>query len=514
MAFTSWTFLAFTALSLLLYFLLPARFRWMALLAVSYGFYFVGNGPATAWLLGVTALTYASGRLLGRLNRQRAALPAEQKAAGQARIRRKKRLVVLVQCLLCFGLLYILKYWNFTAELLGGLPRLDFLMPMAVSYFIFQAVGYVVDVYRGKTQAEQNPGKLALFLSFFPQMVQGPIGRFRQLEPQLTAGNPLDWEDMQTGVQTALWGYFKKLVIADRAAIAVNAVFGSSGSYGGAVIFSAVVLYSVQLYCDFSGGIDIARGVARMFGIRLAENFRNPYFATSLADYWRRWHITLGAWMRDYVFYPLSLSKPFGRLGRWSRKHLKGTLGKILPTSLATFLVYFIIGIWHGANLRYVAFGLWNGVLITAALLLEDRFRRLRQGLGIREKSRWYHGFRILRTFLLVLIGRYITRAPRLLVALSMLKTTMTQFRFHELLDGTFWTLGLSRWDLGVTLAGMALVLGLEWRLERGGDPRKTLAKQKGAVQWLVLFGFLLALLLLGIMRGDYIASEFIYTQF
>ena len=191
----------------------------------------------------------------------------------------------------------------------------------------------------------------------------------------------------------------------------VNAVIKDNCPYGGAVIASGILFYCIQLYCDFSGGIDITRGVARLFGIDMAENFRRPIFATSLTDYWRRWHITLGAWMRDYVFYPISLSRGFGKLSRWARTHIGGTAGKIFATSLATFIVYFIIGIWHGANFRYIAFGLWNGVLITASLLLEKTFLRWKAALHVNDKSAGWRVFMTLRTALLVFIGRYFTAA-------------------------------------------------------------------------------------------------------
>lgn len=160
-----------------------------------------------------------------------------------------------------------------------------------------------------------------------------------------------------------MWGYFKKLVIAERAAVLVDTVLAHYYNYSGSVIMAAIFFYCIQLYCDFSGGIDITRGVAEMFGIELAENFRRPLYATSLADYWRRWHMTLGQWMRDYLFYPLTLSKPLGKLGKWTRRHIPGKLGKLIPAALATFVVYFVIGIWHGANFRYIVFGLWNGTL-------------------------------------------------------------------------------------------------------------------------------------------------------
>ena len=385
---------------------------------------------------------------------------------------------------------------------------------MGLSYFIFQAVGYVIDVYRGKTDAQKNPLRYGLFVSFFPQMVQGPISRYDQLAPQLTAERRLDWRDLKFGIQLCLWGYFKKLVIADRAAVLVNAVIKDNCPYGGAVIASGILFYCIQLYCDFSGGIDITRGVARLFGIDMAANFRRPIFATSLTDYWRRWHITLGAWMRDYVFYPISLSRGFGKLSRWARTHIGGTAGKIFATSLATFIVYFIIGIWHGANFRYIAFGLWNGVLITASLLLEKTFLRWKAALHVNDKSAGWRVFMTLRTALLVFIGRYFTRAPRLRSVFTLLKTTVLHPQPGQLFDGTLLSLGLAKTDFLVIALGLIVLLVLESLQERGVQIRAGLEKKSGFVQWAAMTALLLAVFLLGVFRAGYIPSGFIYTQF
>lgn len=241
----------------------------------------------------------------------------------------RKRLVVLAVCLLAFGQLFVLKYLGFTLEAFARLFgregfTLELVLPLGLSFFTFQAVGYVVDCYRGQVEPERNFGKYALFVSFFPQIIQGPISRFGDLEHQLCAERSLDWDKLKYGIQLAMWGYFKKLVIAERAGVVADAVFGDVWNWHGSVMAFGTLAYCVQLYCDFSGGIDITRGVAQMLGIDLAENFKRPIFALSLQDYWRRWHITLGSWMRDYVFYPLALSKPFRRVGSVARKRLKG----------------------------------------------------------------------------------------------------------------------------------------------------------------------------------------------
>lgn len=504
MAFTSWTFVLFVAAAVAVYALLPQRVRWVALLAASYGFYLWGGWKTVGYLLLTTLTTYAAGLLLTNLN---------GKEGDKSALRRRKKAVVWAALLVNFGMLFVLKYWGFTASLFG-LAGFDFVLPLGVSFYIFQSVGYVIDCYRGKYPAQRNPAKFALFVSFFPQMVQGPISRYDQLAPQLFEGARPRADDLKYGLQLALWGYLKKLVIADRAAVVVNAVFGSYREQGGAVLAAGVLFYCVQLYCDFSGGIDITRGVARLFGVELIENFKRPIFAVSLADYWRRWHISLGQWLRDYLFYPMALSKPLARLGKWSRRVIGGKLGKILATSVATFTIYFVIGIWHGANFRYIAYGFWNGAIITASLLLENRFQAARERLGVRPESGLTRGFQMARTAALVFIGRYITRAPRLTAAGWMLLQLFRAPRFHALWDGTMLTFGLSGQDMLVVWLGVAVLLAVEAYQERGGHVRAALERKNWFIQWLSILLPLAALLVFGVFRGSYIPAGFIYQQF
>ena len=514
MSFTSLSFLLLVALTLLAYYLLPKRCQWVVLLTASYVFYLCGGVKLIVYLLFTTAVTYLAGLRLARLNEQ----SKHDRKKGDA-LRRRKRLVVLLTAVCCFGLLFVLKYWDDTAGAINrltgtALPVLNLLIPLGVSYYIFQSFGYVIDIYRGKQKPEKNPLRYALFVSFFPQVVQGPISRYAELYPQLMQPHTLDFDRLRDGLLLAGWGYFKKLVIADRAGVLVAAVFGDYLSYDGAITAAGVFFYCIQLYCDFSGGIDITRGVAQMFGIDLAENFRRPLFATSLADYWRRWHISLGQWMRNYVFYPLSLSKPLGRLGKWARKRLRGKAGKILAPSVATFVVYFIIGIWHGANFRYILFGFWNGSLITLSLLLEPYYAQWKQALRIPDKSRLYHVFQMLRTSVLVFIGRYITRAPRFLAALSMLKRTVLQFRPASLFDGSLLRLGLSSYDLLVLAVAVLIVQIIEYMQERGIAIRSGLAAKSALVQWLAATALLLSILIFGIWGKDFVSAGFIYVQF
>lgn len=520
MLFTSPVFLLFITVFLLLYYLLPRRHQWVVLLVSSYVFYLSAGISMVGYLLFTTLTTYSAGRLLSSLNKRRKKLPQENKKTLSAKIKSRKRLIVLSAVFLNFGMLYILKYWDFTAvfldKLLPGrsLPILELIIPLGVSFYIFQSIGYVIDVYRDKYAPERNPFRFALFVSFFPQIIQGPISRFDQLGSQLTASRDPNFNSIKYGIQLAMWGYFKKLVIAGRAGVVVDTVFANSSAYSGSVIAFSVVFYCIQLYCDFSGGIDISRGVAGMFGIDMIENFRRPIFAISLTDYWRRWHISLGSWMKDYLFYPLSLSKPFGRLGKFTRRHIGGTIGKIFSTSLATFIIYFVIGIWHGANFRYIAFGFWNGLIITSSLILAGFYAKTRNLLNISDNSPLLRVFRIMRTSFLVFIGRYITRAPRFLTAVSMLYVTFSDFRAGNLLDGTLLTLGLDKSGIIVVLVGITAILVAEFLQERGIRIRQSFEKRGFLIQWLAILIPLATILLLGVLDQNYIAAEFIYAQF
>jgi len=519
MSTVSLTFLLFVAAGLLLYYMAPKKLQWILLLALSYIFYLSGGVSMTGYLLFTTLSTFLAALFIGRQNKRLSDLSREEREKAKKAVGRKKKLVCALAIVLNFGLLYFLKYWNFTAELFQSafsvtLVRFDLIMPLAISFYMFQSVGYLVDVYRDKYPAQKSVFKYMLFVSFFPQMVQGPIGRYDALAPQLLGGHKLDFENLKAGIQLMVWGYFKKLLIADRAAVVANQVFGNYEEYGGTVILFGVILYCIQLYCDFSGGIDIIRGVAKLFGIEMAENFRQPFFAVSLTDFWRRWHISLGTWMKDYLFYSISFSKPLMRFGKFSRRKIGGRFGKILPTSIATFIIYFVIGIWHGASFKYVAFGLWNGILITSALLLEPAFIKIKKKLHIRDKNRWYHVFQVLRTTVIIIIGRYLTRADGFLYAVAMLKKTLLHPIASQIVNGELLRLGLKMEDYLVIVFGMALLLFAEVLQECGKSLSAVLDRAPSFCQYAVMAMGFICILWFGVFSGDYIASEFIYMQY
>ncbi len=532
MAFTSMQFVVFLLFAVAVYYLTPKRYRWVTLLVANAVFYYFTGIKYFVYILCTTASTYIATRKLGDMAAKnktayqaaKADLDKEAKKAWKADFTKKKRGVLIPTLLFNFGILAVLKYSGFVSENLNHLlealsapvqlPVPHFLLPLGISFYTFQTMGYLIDVYREKVVPEKNIGKLALFITFFPSIVQGPIGRFGQLAKQLFEGNDFSYDNVKYGVQLMLWGAFQKLVIADRAAVIVNAVYDAPDVYGGTYIAVASLIYCLQLYGDFAGGINIATGAAQMFGVTLEKNFERPYLATSIPDFWRRWHITLGAWFRDYVFYPLSLSKFFMKVGKKGRQILGNYIGKLLPVLIPQFIIFFLIGIWHGAEWKYIAFGFYNGTLIVLGILFEQPLQNLAKKLHIRTDCFSWHLFRILRTLILVTLGKIITRADGFGVSLYMMHTMAADWNTDILFDGSLLQLGLDGKDMMVLLLAALVQLAVSILQECGIRMRETLAKQNLYFRWVIYLCAVFALIIFGMYGLNYNAADFIYRGF
>lgn len=332
MAFVSFPFLIFVAITAILYFVMPSRFQWCVLLVASYVFFYLNSKWLVLILFGTTIVTFATALKVydvlekGRQYRKEHAqdMSGKERKAWKEKIKKKARRILTVGIVADLGILLFLKYYNFFAGNANWflsragiqIPMLHLLLPLGISFYTLQAIAYMVDVYREKQKPDTNLFQFMLFMSFFPQIVQGPIARHNQLAHQLYEPHAFDYKRFMFGIQLIIWGFMKKIIIADRAAIPVDQIFDHYSDYAGWMIFLGAALYGLQVYADFSGGMDIARGVSQILGIELELNFTQPYFSRSIEEFWRRWHKTLGGWMRDYIFYPLSLSKSFGNLSK------------------------------------------------------------------------------------------------------------------------------------------------------------------------------------------------------
>jgi len=488
----------FLSIALICYFAVPRRARWCVLLIASYCFYWILGGLFAISVISFTILTvYASGLWASALR--------EKKAA------RAMRRAPLAVCLtLNIGLLVFLKFSGVV------FPSLGLLLIPGVSFYTFQASGYLIDIYTGKVGVpERNPLKLALFLSFFPQLVQGPISRHGEIAADLYAGHGWDWDRARSGVQRIIWGLFMKLLVANYAAAVVNPVYSTFWEYGGAVIVFSVLMYCIQIYADFAGGINIALGAAVIVGVKLPENFYQPFFANSLADFWRRWHITLGKWFKDYLFYPLALSSLLSKVGKLARKVFGMRFGKMFAPCLATFCVFFAVGIWHGSGAHILVFGFLNGIIISSSLFLEPVYEKLRRMTRINgAMSGFGRIFAALRTLAVLGFLRYFVRAGSLSAALLMLQRTVYHPRLYELWDGTLMGFGLDGMDYLVFSVGTAAILARDFITESGRKCSQMINGMHPAIQFAVLLAAILGIVVFGYYSDNADLTDFIYAQY
>lgn len=544
MLFTSYEFLGFILVLFLLYYLIPKKYQWMLLLAASYLFYFMAGAWCLIYIFVTTVTVYLLGRKIEDLREEqssflrehKAELGKEEKKAYKSSIKKRQWRALLVGLFVNLGILATVKYTNFAIYNVNlalhffGNERqfgfLDIALPMGISFYTFQALGYIIDVYRGTSKAEKSPFKFALFVAFFPQLVQGPISRFQNLAETLYAEHPFDGKKVSFGLQRILWGFFKKLVIADRILAAVNEIVKNPESYGGAYVFVGMMFYALELYADFTGGIDITIGVAQVLGITVTENFNRPYFSKSIKEYWRRWHITMGTWFTDYIFYPISVCKPMLKFSKFTREHFGETIGKRMPVYLSSFAVWLATGIWHGASWNFIVWGLGNWVVIMISQEFAPLYLRFhgkvnglinsrREGRAqfVLENNGFYRLFQILRTILLMSCLRSFDCYRDVPLTFRMFGSMFTGGNWHILWDGSLLELGLGAMDYGILVAGTALLVGVSL-IQRSGSVREKIAAKPYPVRFVLWYGLFLIVLLMGAYGIGYDASQFIYNQF
>ncbi|MCL1882035.1 MAG: MBOAT family protein [Oscillospiraceae bacterium] len=552
MLFTTVEFLIFLAILFIAYYLIPKRFKktlqWKLLLIASVFFYYL-TGVGNLIYLGITIVTTFIGALLiDWLNRRQFEFISANKAKPEdsperlpkdalkayKKVNKNKRLWVLVICLLLnFGMLTFVKVSPFAI--------------LGISFYIFRSVSFLIDLHRGKFKLTEglNPDyeepktnqakrdvlhgrqfnairdflKFALYVSFFPVLLQGPITRFDESGTALFKGNCFDFRKFSFGIQRILWGVFKKLVIADRLAIALITLIQSPEQYRGIYALMAFFFYAIVLYADFTGGIDITIGIGQALGIPMKENFVKPFFARNIAEYWRRWHITMGTWFRDYLFYPFSVCKPMLKFGGALRKRIGGignNLARRIPVHLATLVAWFATGIWHGISWNFIVWGLINGVIIVISTELEPLYNRFNTKFPNLVASRFYTGFEIFRTFWLMnLIRSFDLYSVRTTVGLHL--SIFTDFSWGQFTTYGVSTLGLQMEDyivIGAALLVLFISAYIKIKLLNDGSVREWLALKPMPFRFTVYGVLLFGVIIFGVYGFGYDAQQFIYTQF
>ncbi len=523
-SFFSGQYLAFFLPAVLLFYaLMPKSGRKYALLASSLGFFFLISRRFILYLLATICSVWLFGQWLGKLQELR---DAEVKAAEKVQRKQLKRLwlirsrwVLGLAAVFHIGLLLVLKYSGFFLEnvnvLLGTqIPVPSFVLPIGISFFSLQAVSYLFDVYRGMIPADKNIARLALFLSFFPQIVEGPICRYGQTADQLWEPGPITMDNLTLGLQRIGYGLMKKLVVADRLNAFIDGVFSDHQAYQGGIIAIAAVCYTIQLYMDFSGAMDAVTGTAQIFGITMPENFQRPFFSRNISEFWSRWHISLGTWFKDYIFYPVSTSKPMKNLTSAARKKIGNHFGPLLAGGIALLSVWFSNGLWHGAAWSYIFFGMYHFVLILLGSIVAPWAKQFRQTCRITPENKAFQGFQILRTCILVVIGELFFRADGLGIGLSMFWKMVTDFRFSSLNAELLKTLSIDGKDFAIVGVTLLIVLAVSLLKERGMNIRETLRKQPAALRWAVFYGLIFYILIFGAYGVGYIPVNPMYANF
>lgn len=520
MSFTSLRFAAFVALTAVVYFALPRRKRWTALLGASLVFYACAGARYLIFLLSTTATTYLTAIATAHMREKQDLFLAVNRLEGNEKKRyrakeKRRRYCLLSACLLInFGALFVLKYLNAAVGLFyPSFEGFGFILPLGISFYTFQSAEYVIDVYLGKYPPERSFPKYALFIAFFPQLVQGPIGRFNITAPSLFNGCDWDPKRARFALERILWGCFKKLVVADRIAAAVNALTGTAVEYRGAMVVAGMLFYAARLYCDFSGGIDIAIGVGQLFGTVMSENFERPFFSKSIAEYWRRWHITLGTWFKDYTFYPLSTCKPMMRITKLCGKAFGEKAARRFSVYASTVILWMATGIWHGAGWNFIVWGLCNCFFILLSQELTPFYTRFQRKFSVLCSSWIWKCFRVIRTFSLMCFLRsfdcYIS-VPETFRAWA---SIITDFSAYRLFDGTLGRLGLDVADYTLLLLSVALIFIVSM-LQRGGSVRELIESRGTAFSYAVIILLVVVTVIFGAYGTGYDSNQFIYSRF
>ena len=510
MSFTELRFFIFAGVVALLYYILPQKLQWIVLLTASVVFYVSYGWERLPFLIASSLIAYFAARRMEKIYQQ---------VSDRAEAKRKSKRILLLALVLLVGLLLYAKIGTWVMQSVAAWMKLESgaamkaIVALGVSYYTFSLISYVADVYWRKDSAEKNYFRLLLFTIYFPKILQGPISRRKNLAPQFAQPHAFDYREFCFGLQRMLWGYFKKMVIADRVAVLVTTVFGNYQEYAGSHFLVAGLFATAQMYCDFSGCMDIAEGFSQCLGLKLESNFDRPFFSKSVPEFWRRWHSTLGTWFKDYIYMPLMISPKLIGMSKVIREELGVRGGKIFMSVVPLMTVWLLTGLWHGPSSQYFVWGIYWGVLVCCSTVFAPEIKKLTALLHINTKAASWSAFQTVRTFMAFVISRIIASSAGPAEAFSILKQMVTNFQPVHLFDKSMYNLGLDRDNFALALICIALVWGVEL-LQKNGSVREKLAESNLVFRWMVYYALFFVILIFGMYGPGFDAASFIYMQF
>lgn len=515
MKITSLNFFVFLALTTLIFYLCPKKFRWVSLLAFSVVFFLLSSWSVFFYFLVGTLAAYVGARLIQE----------------KCKTERQKRVILVTSISLNVFLLFLLKYINMipnTINTFGNLfdlnlhfATINLIAPLGISYYTLSLWGYMVDVYRTTAQAEKNYLKLSLFACYYPCLVSGPVVRYPDMQKELFEPRGIDWDNIFMGFHRIVYGLLKKVFIADNLAALVNTIFPEPEVYSGLFILAGVMIYAVQIYCDFSGCMDIIIGASKLYGVKLPENFNSPFFSKNLSEFWRRWHITLGLWGKDYIMYPLLKSDAFQRLAAKSRKIFGKKTGKKIPVILSILVLWAFIGIWHGGSAKYIfAAGILPWIYFSLSELLSDFFKKVNTRFNSKASTFAFRLFQSARTIFLMLVIWLFALSSSLSQSIDVFRSLFTAPDVHAVsffmeevvlgnldLQATYIKYEL----LELSILGVTLVDYLKYK---GMDVADRFNKQPVWFRYGVLFAMIITTIYFGVYGPGYNPVDFIYGGF
>lgn len=520
MAITSVDFVLFFVFGILAYYICPVKHRWLVLLASSVCFYLISGIEYFPFIVFTTLTIWLASREIGKIWKKQEEyfhtcnVSSEQRKARKKKDKEKARIVLVVTLCINIGFLVFGKLVNYFVCRVSSTNSLftNVIVPLGISYYTFTTVGYLLDVYWKRYTYEKNFVRFSLYSLYYPHIVQGPISRYNTLGQELLAEHRFSFDNLTKGAELILWGYFKKLVIADRLNIFVSNVF-SDPIKNGSIYTLAIFFDVIQIYADFSGYMDVVCGISQIYGIKLEQNFNHPFFSKSVTEFWRRWHMTLGGWFKDYVYYPLTVSK-------WLKSFRK-KIGKLLPTIAAQFIVtaipimitWILTGLWHGTGAGYLSWGIYYGTLITISVVGHDAFIKLGKRLHIRMNCFSWRLFQMIRTFVIFAGGRLLTKGSSLGSALQIIRRIFFGNNIGKLFDGSLFYYGLNQTNLVIAFSG-ALLLLLVSNIQNKCNIREKLGEQNIVFRWSILLLGIFCILVYGVYGSTYSTSGFMYQQF
>ena len=519
---------AFLPICIIVYSIIPQKTKKYFLLFASMVFFWLVSGQLIVYLILTIMSVHYFGiwldRIQGKRNAAVKAAPKEERKALKKVFLHQSRLVLLFAAVIHIGVLLVIKYSPFFTANVNNLFTLlnvplqldipSYIMPIGISFFTLQAISYLFDVYRGLIKADDNIFRLALFMSFFPQIVEGPICRYGQTADQLWNVKQIEFENLKLGAQRILFGLMKKLVIADRLNPLIKEVFSNYSNYQGGIIAIAAVCYTIQLYMDFSGTMDAVMGIAQIFGVTMPENFQRPFFSKSISEFWQRWHITLGTWFKDYIFYPVTMSKPMKNLTSSARKKLGNHFGPLLAGSVALFCVWFCNGLWHGSAWNYIFFGMYHFALILAGNIISPAVTATNKKLHINADCFAYRTMQMVRTTILVIIGELFFRAEGLKDGLAMFGKMVTDFSFSTLDSTLMDKLKIDVQDIIIVAVALVIIFVISVLNEKGINVRLSLKKKNIVIRWGLLYALIMFIVIFGAYGKGYVPVDPIYANF